>query len=66
MALLSDKSGATNLNKKAKNFSLHVLFTVPYFFVRSSGSSAYRYGRSSWFHMYEGGGRQVSSFTFTL
>ena len=35
------------------------MLTVPYFFVRSSGSSAYRYGQPSWFHMYqaeEGGG----------
>ena len=30
----------------------------PSFFVRSSGSSAYRYGQPSWFHMYRGGGRQ--------
>ena len=32
------------------------LFTVPYFFARSSRSSACRYGRPSWFHMYQGGG----------
>ena len=31
------------------------LVTVPYFFARSSGSSAYRYGRPSWFHMNRGG-----------
>ena len=30
----------------------------PSFFVRSSGSSAYRYRQSSCFHMYRGGGRQ--------
>ena len=30
----------------------------PSFFVRSSGSSAYRYGQPSWFHMYRGGGCQ--------
>ena len=28
------------------------LFTAPCFFVRSSGSSAYRYERPSWFHIY--------------
>lgn len=33
------------------------LFTVPYFFVRSSGSSSNRYGRPSWFLMYRGGRR---------
>ena len=34
------------------------LFTVwvPYFLVRSSGSSPYRYGRPSWFHVYRGAG----------
>ena len=31
------------------------VFTVPYFFVRSSGSNAYRYGRPSWFNMSRGG-----------
>ena len=30
------------------------LFTVPYFFVRLSKSSAYQYGWPSWFHMYQG------------
>lgn len=34
------------------------LFTVPYFLVRSSGSSANRYGRPSWFFMYRGGRRR--------
>ena len=32
------------------------LFTVPYFFVSSSGSSAYRYGRPSWFYVCRGAG----------
>ena len=27
------------------------LFTVPYFFVRSSRPKTLRYGRQSWFHM---------------
>ena len=31
------------------------LFIAPSFFLRSSGSSAYRYGRLSWLHMYQGG-----------
>ena len=31
------------------------LFTVPYFFVSSLGSSAYRYGRPSWFCVPRGG-----------
>ena len=30
------------------------LFTVPYFSVRLSKSSAYQYGRPSWFRMYQG------------
>ena len=34
------------------------LFTVPYFLVRSSGSSANRYGRPSGFFMYRGGRRR--------
>ena len=33
------------------------LFTVPYFFVSSLGSSAFRYGRPSWFYVCRGGGR---------
>ena len=32
------------------------LFTVPYFFVRSSAWSAYRYGRPSWFYVCRGAG----------
>ena len=32
------------------------LFTVPYFFVSSSGSSAYWYGRPSWFYFCRGAG----------
>ena len=32
------------------------LSTVPYFFVRPSSSSAYRFGWPSLFHMYRGGG----------
>ena len=30
----------------------------PPFFVKSSGSSAFRYGKPSWFHMYRGDGRR--------
>ena len=30
------------------------LFTVPCFFLRSSGSSAYQYGRPSWFYVCRG------------
>ena len=33
------------------------LFTVPYFYVKSSGSSAYRHGRLSWFHQWVPKGR---------
>ena len=33
-------------------------FTIPYVIVRSSGSSAYRYGRLSWVHIYRGVGRR--------
>ena len=34
-------------------------FPIQYCFVRSSGSSAYRYGRSFLFHVYRGGGCRV-------
>ena len=34
-------------------------FPIQYCFVRSSGSSAYRYGRSFLFHLYRGGGCRV-------
>ena len=39
------------------------LFTVrvPDFFVRSSGSSPYLYGRPSWFHVYRGAGVRACS-----
>ena len=34
------------------------LFTVPHFSLRPSTSSALRYWRPSWFHIYRGGGRR--------
>ena len=48
-------------NFASKTFSFYFLdwSQSPIFFVRSSGSSAYRYGRPSWFHMSRGGGCRV-------
>ena len=46
----------TNLSFQEKGSSR--LFTIHYFLVRSSGSSAHRDGRPSWFHMYRGDGRR--------
>lgn len=50
------------------------LFAVPYFSVRLSKSSAYQYGRPSWFHMtkgtrvgvYSGQGREAFSQTLPV
>ena len=52
-------SGVISKQEKGINvfsrFFFSRLFTVPYFLVRSPGSSAYRSERSSWFYMYRRG-----------
>ena len=47
--------------KKKKLAMICRLFTVPYFSVRLSKSSAYQYGQPSWFHMTKGTGVGVYS-----